>query len=634
MADESYSNPELEKALRSAPISDEAKSQAWDAFVTHNDPQKFYDTFNGMAIPRELKQQLREMKFPQSRRAGPPVGGQPQAESAHPKDQPWYQRAILPLSKMVGAPKPEQSKPEQFARGAAQGALEGVEQLTTPKNLGLMGAMAGGSMIPVVGQILDIGAGAIFSGEMAYNLVHSIPELREAYKKGDWATLGRTIGQDSVDALLAFEGGRRTVGKVKGRMTGIDPNRTAAGANRPAGSGRTTEPGGPRPEISETTAVSTDRVPEPGVHGHTSESRRPDVTGVRPAPPPDPNHQPTGFRRPIGLPAGDQPLPESRQLPAAPPGVPETTTATRMTGVSYERPPVYGKGLPGQASTPEDVRRPAVDRSVDVQIDPAQEMEIAKSLPREVLARNVQQMRGAAQQEAVRRLSEAQGDPAKQAELQQWLADTKARIDRYQSLLGEAPPGMETGVKVAEIPPPQPKGSPKPPVRAVEAKRPDQPPIARGGGSVQAAPAKPVSKPAAKPAPKPEAPAQAAAPTPAVEAPAAPEEPAAAAEAPVAEPAKPEITAGEAFSSGIGSAVKRIFDTAKEHELDAFEVTIPRGGGAKPLVFSINTEFDTPEEVIAKISKVAHNISGMATVKPLNSPLNLKWSVELRPPAP
>jgi hypothetical protein len=220
-----------------------------------NELGKAYPPFLG--LPDDAKQRiLTQTKQRVQKKYN--VGQPPTTASAPSNGGPpaWYDRPMVPLQNAIDKPKPGQSGPAQFTQGLVRGAAGGAAELTTPKNVGLMGTMAAASTIPVVGQVVDVAAGAYFTYGMAKNLVDSIPEAKKAFQDGDWGRLGEILGQDVVAALVARKAGKATVGKALGRgpksptsrenttPSGTDPQTTPA-----KGGGKTAIPvSAPRPE--------------------------------------------------------------------------------------------------------------------------------------------------------------------------------------------------------------------------------------------------------------------------------------------------------------------------------------------------------------------------------------------------
>jgi len=679
MADAAYSNPQLEQVLREAPVSDEVRAKAWNAFVTTDDPKKFYETFNGMKeLSPEVKTSLRSLKFPEARRATqPPVAGSEPASSGQkgPKDQPWYQRAIVPLHKMIGEPKPDQSKPEQFARGLGHGLLSGVEQMTTPENVGLMGGMAGASAIPVVGQILDIGAGVVFSYEMAKDLVESIPEAAEAWKKGDTGKLGQIVGSDVVEALALKKSGEHVRGKFKGapdtkvaggtRTSGTNARgaagdsfeqwrakhftySSASGWNDKFGNTYTGERMRDMHQNGETpdslfgvgrrasgAAVSTEVRPEPGVHGHAAEpGQRPDYTHVSGEA--EPQYRPDySSRQPLlsgPLPPGQSPGPagmgpwdmarsEPVQAPlqiASGPGTPQAggkagpsplellqTWQSGITRGADPVPPVAGLPPSRQLAEPE-LKLLTPEKSLEENI------EIARTMPREVLSDTLLKMREASAKYAIKLLAASKKDPAKAAQLKAWAESAKQQIEAFQGILDAPPPGSGA------------KGSAKPSSGPTAAKA-SAPAKAPGAAKLAA-------KPAAKPK-TPEAVSDRGKKIKEQVATTGETKPAAAESNTGQEkPAAPEINAGNEFAAGVEPGIRRVFETAKAHGMREIQLTIPRIGNKAPIKIGINMEFDSPEDIIARIQKFAHEIGGLIQVDPMGAPGGLKWAINLQAP--
>lgn len=223
-------------------------------------------------------------------------------------------------------------------------------------------------------------------------------------------------------------------------------------------------------------------------------------------------------------------------------------------------------------------------RVMSPQFSMEQNLQMAEYMPKEILEKNIEDMRVAAAQHAAEMVAQANKDPAKMADVKSFIEQAKARLDQFQALYdrlwkeGETPKGETPKGDT----PPKPKNKPKPPKET---------------------------------APKP------------------PKEPASKQEPPKQEPAPPR---SEGQGAGEGTITQHLSDqmeTAKASGLKSLKLTIDRGPGKNPLVIGVNPEFDTPEELAKQISK-AGGASGMATMSSNDPERPVTWKFLIGEAAP
>lgn len=232
----------VEAVLKPAAAAPDVKGAAWRAFFTAESPTDFRSQFDALALPAEVKAQLWDLKFGAAAAAVPsptaaPRNGKPAGYAPH-LPEAWQLPALpdvrAPLVNLAGAtPEPSEGATglEKFGRGAMRGAAAGVSSLTSPENVGLIGAMKlAPRFLGRAGAMVAGGAGLFFTFEMARALVESIPEALKAWKVGDYAKLGEIVGQDAVTGLLLGHGARTT----RERMPPPEPGRPAGKPIMPA----------------------------------------------------------------------------------------------------------------------------------------------------------------------------------------------------------------------------------------------------------------------------------------------------------------------------------------------------------------------------------------------------------------
>lgn len=401
--DESQVAQKVYGALKDAPVSDDVRAQAWDAFTKAATPQDFKKTFDPIkSLPDSVKGILWDFKKPswRNQQGDLPPGAPMPAEKPAAQEQPWYNRAIVPLDKLVAGPEKSQPWYEQFGRGAAQGAGESAAGLTSPKNLAIMGVMGGANLIPGVGEVVDAGASLLLGEEQVREMWHSFPEIKKAYEANDWGKLGNLVGKDAASAFVSYKSGKRGVDKLKGKFgEGSIPDTTPAGSNRTSPPPPGAPPTYPLVEAGTQKALGQGQ-PQTGPFNMPGQPEQPAApqSGL-----------PAGPSSPQGIPGGQEPLqlpPASQiQLPGTPTPIPMGGAPQRPSGLLIEQggpkgtPPPPGAGVrPASAEyTPPEPRAggtPASRQITDGSGPMTYEvyLEHAKTLPKEQLAKNVQQM--------------------------------------------------------------------------------------------------------------------------------------------------------------------------------------------------------------------------------------------------
>ena len=236
-------------------LSDQQRDGAYVQFFKNTDRQAFKSGIDSIpGVPNSVKLQLKDLRFPapasqvplSSQQSMAPQGvahPPPGAPNPKPDNSPsiWDQ-PILPIDKLVAGPKQDQPWYEQFGRGAVQGAAESGANLTSPKNLAIMGTMAGANMIPGVGELVDAGASLVLGEEQVREMIKSVPEIKKAYDANDWGKLGNLVGKDAASAFVSYKAGKRGVGKLRGKFGGNGASERSGGNVTPAGGGRTPPP--------------------------------------------------------------------------------------------------------------------------------------------------------------------------------------------------------------------------------------------------------------------------------------------------------------------------------------------------------------------------------------------------------
>jgi|SRR5579872_1832915 len=194
-----------------------------------NSPQ-FYSQPESEQIDQlsRLSSDFNSMAYEDKKRTLSAMGEKFKAKKSNVPGTPWYRKPTVPLDKLIAPPNPSQSGPEQVVRGAAQGAAQGVSQFSTPENAGLIGGMALGGKVPVVGPAIRAGAAAYFTYEQAKQLIESIPELKKAWNEGNVGEIGRVLGNDAVAALAGYKSGKGLAEGVRGKISRPVPDKTAA----------------------------------------------------------------------------------------------------------------------------------------------------------------------------------------------------------------------------------------------------------------------------------------------------------------------------------------------------------------------------------------------------------------------
>jgi len=214
---------EVEAILRPLPVDDAVKTATWKAYFSAQTPEGFFQSFDPLPIPREVKATLWDLKF------GPETPATPAPPAKSMAVRPAVPGTTRPRTGLTLPPLPNLQAPmvdvagivpetragapggERFTMGVARGAARGAGALTSPENVGLMGAMhLAPSLLGRAGAMVAGGAGLYFTFEMAKALVESFPEAFQAYKDRDWGKLGEIIGEDAVTALLLGHGGQET----------------------------------------------------------------------------------------------------------------------------------------------------------------------------------------------------------------------------------------------------------------------------------------------------------------------------------------------------------------------------------------------------------------------------------------
>lgn len=559
---------QLKSALDSSDLSNDAKMAVVQSFYGESAPSDknaFANSINDLpGVPGPFKAKLLTLKFPQLAPQGvatpPPGAPNPKPDNS----QPWYDQNLIPVDKLVAGPQKGQPWYEQFGRGVAQGGAESGANLTSPKNLGIMGVMAGANMIPGVGELVDAGASLVLGEEQVREMIKSVPEIKKAYDANDWGKLGNLVGKDAASAFVSYKAGKRGVGKLKGQLKGKSgegsrPDTTPAGGRRPP-----PPPPGASPTYPLIEAGTQKALGQP--EGQTGPFNMPGQPGSPP-------------QGQAGLPAGPQvqPLPAGQtprqlppashiQLPGTPTAIPLPGDPQRLSGLAIEAggpsgtPPPPGASLgrpdanpqaaePGTGSTP--VSRQLTDGSGPMTYEVY--LEHAKTLPKEQLAQHIQQMLGAAMERA---------ETLPKAKRAEFIKAAKSYIEPFEKILNEheevkGPEDPATPKKQAE-----PKlGTPK---------------------------KDPVKK---EPQPK--------------------------AESNVGQETGPH-------DPEVASRVKNQIDSAKAKGIKNLKFTIDRGGNQKPLEIGVNTELDTPESLAAKIAKAGGGGKVQAESSDPDHPL--KWS--------
>lgn len=560
---------QLKSALDSSGLSNDSKMAVVRSFYGDGasaDKDSFANSINGLpGIPGTFKTKLLTLRFPQLSPQGvahPPPG----APNPKSDDGPsWYDKPIVPVDKLVAGPQKDQPWYEQFGRGVAQGGAESGANLTSPKNLGIMGVMGAANLIPGVGEVVDAGASLLLGEEQIRGMLQSVPEIRKAYEANDWGKLGNLVGKDAASVFVTYKAGSRGASKLKGKFgEGSIPDTTPAGSNRTP----TPPPPPGAPPTYPLIEAGTQKALGQG-QPQTGPFNMPGQPGQPPAqqgalPPGQSQQALPGGREPLQLPPASH-----IQLPGTTPAIPMPGDPQKMSGLLIEQgghqstPPPPGSSLappranpqaaePGTGSAP--VSRQITEGSGPVTYEVA--LEHAKALPKEQLAKNVQQMLAAAAQHA---------ETLPKAKRAEFIKAAKGYIEPFEKILNE-----HGDVKESDGPPPKADAPPK-----------------------------------KKTEPKPETPKK---------------------EAAKAESKEPKSNVGQDGPADpeMTSRVKNQLDSAKAKGVKQLKFTIERGGNQKPLEFSVNAESDTPESLAAKIAKAGGG--GKVQVESTDPDHPLKWS--------
>ena len=390
------------------------------------------------------------------------------------------------LNRYLKTPGP--SRVAQFAQGAAHGGLEAAAGLTTPKNIGLMAAMGAAQFIPVVGEVVDIGAGMYFTVSALQNMARSWPELKKAYQEGDYGRLGELVGEDTASAVAAFFGAKHTAGRM-----------AEGGYYMPESADVTGEPRFRYQQLPPGTP------PPPGVYGAQTEPRYgPDVTGVRQAgeatPGQRPDYSPRQPRRIEGReqgrlpPPGPPPPPMPGPRLGAGPPPPREIEAPKPPGydISEIRHP-HGTEKPTRFQ-----EEPEPDRGWIAPDKPLSEnLEQAKTIPIEQLENVVARMNQNLTDRASAMAKEAKGDPGQLAQVKRFLDQGRSAIGLFQGILDER--NAQGGRSLRRRGPSRPKAAEASEEPPTEPARTPTEPRRRGGG----APAPPAAPPPGAPPPPP-----------------------------------------------------------------------------------------------------------------------------------
>jgi hypothetical protein len=425
-------------ALKDAPVSDAVRAQAWDAFTKANSPQDFKKAFDPIkGLSDSVKGALWDFKKPSwgTGQGDLPPGAPPPPQKPSAQEQPWYNRAIIPLDKLVAGPDKSQPWYEQFGRGVVQGGAESGANLTSPKNLLVMGGMAAANAIPYVGEAVDAAASLFMGTEQIESIINSGPDIKKAFRANDWGELGNLIGKDAASALATYKTAQHAAG---GKLAGKVSKGRSASDTTPAGANRTPPPPPGAPPTYPLIEAGTQKAlgqgqPQTGPFNMPGEPGQPQ------------GNLPAGQPNQPALPGGQQPLqlpPASQiQLPGTPtarpmPGAPQSPSGLLIEqGGPSGSPPPPGANLarpeanpqaaePGTGSTP--VSRQIGDGSGPITYE--QYLEHAKTLPKDQLAHNVQQMTGGMMQRA---------EALPKAQRAEFLKQAKAYLKPFEDLLGE-----------------------------------------------------------------------------------------------------------------------------------------------------------------------------------------------------
>jgi hypothetical protein len=525
--------------LKDAPVGDDVKAQAWEAFKSANSPQDFKKAFDPMsALPDAVKHALWEYKQPTWRsaaQANVPPGAPQTPDRKLAQDEPWYNRAIVPLDKLVAGPQKDQPWYEQFGRGAVQGAAASGANLTSPKNLLIGGAMLGANAIPVVGEFVDAGASLLMGAEQAKRVIDSIPAAKKAFQDGDWGKLGNIVGDDVASAAMGKKAAERGVGRIKGKFgQGSTPDTTPAGANNPTPPPPGAPPTYPLIEAGKPQAQAGAQGPHqmPG-----------DIQGTLPA----------GQAPPQQLPGGQQPRqlgPATQiQMPGTPTARPMPGDAQRPSGLAIEAggsqgtsPPPgagYEPGDPNYQPEPGTGRTPTSHQLEEPVSRPQptfeESLQMARDMPKDQLQNSIQGMMRA----VINHAAEIK-DPAERTK---FVKQAKTYLDQFHEVYRERFEEDASGV---------------------------------GGEKKKSGP-----KPKATPKPKEESPK------------AADEQKPGAGESSNIGQGDPVVV------DRIGNQLK----AAKAKGIGTLKLTIDRGTGKSPVEIGVNPELDTPESIAAQIEK-------------------------------
>ncbi len=104
----------------------------------------------------------------------------------------------------------------KIARGVGGGITHGLEQLTTPGNIGLVVGSEGAGLIPAIGKYLPPAISAVFGPLMFKSASEKIPKFRDAYKKGDWEGAASALTEGLTEGALGALASWHVVSAVRG----------------------------------------------------------------------------------------------------------------------------------------------------------------------------------------------------------------------------------------------------------------------------------------------------------------------------------------------------------------------------------------------------------------------------------
>lgn len=216
---------------------------------------------------------------PGTQSAAPTKYGVPPKPGAAGWPQVNFRAPLVDLTSGTPEPREAATSYGKFAAGAERGLARSVSGLTSPENIGVIGAM---KLAPKVVSGL---AGVYFTYEMAKALVDSLPAAKQAWHKQDYAAVGEIIGQDALNALFLGGGAKHLVGIAREglkpvptieRVGEVPPSKAAQVAERNAA------PPGPATEpMSQGERRASVQPPSTGRHQFQSALEDPEIRARR-----------------------------------------------------------------------------------------------------------------------------------------------------------------------------------------------------------------------------------------------------------------------------------------------------------------------------------------------------------------